>query len=472
MRTEGIRGRLRRATRELAGTARADELRGAERRAVGSMEGELAAALTAARILFPDFAFLAPGGVLTVRRNRTGVERLRIELPAGNCLHLQSVRIVADNVDDVAALTRVEASSWHGDLAERFDRDRLFAWDAPDGTAVHTGPDEPAWIEFRFARPLDVTEISLRNVDERAADRMRGVRLTTFGADGSGSILYDAGLRREELTRILTKSARLSGADQPMPALLPVAAKAMAGQYQAARKDFDAIGGLSEERRREFRELITQIVLEERSLEWTIHGPQRCFRFWPQAEKVRYLEDAIAIVNDLRGLTPNVCFGFGSVLSVVRDGDFIPHDDDLDIIIGFEQEEAADLPAGHRLVERWLRERGYEVRGKYTAHRQVSRDGRKHVDVFVGLFEGDTISWYPGKRGVLTREIMYPTSEGSLFGIVCPLPRSPLIYLERLYGPGWRHPDPGFKHEWDRRTYADLVRREPVTQAGDDAQLR
>ena len=41
------------------------------------------------------------------------------------------------------------------------------------------------------------------------------------------------------------------------------------------------------------------------------------------------------------------------------------------------------------------------------------------------------------------------------------LPRNPLIYLERVYGSGWRHPDPGFKHSWNREAYLDLVRRPP-----------
>jgi hypothetical protein len=53
---------------------------------------------------------------------------------------------------------------------------------------------------------------------------------------------------------------------------------------------------------------------------------------------------------------------------------------------------------------------------------------------------------------------MYPTSEGTLLGVPVPLPRNPLIYLERVYGANWRNPDPGFRHAWDRSSYEDLAR--------------
>jgi hypothetical protein len=177
---------------------------------------------------------------------------------------------------------------------------------------------------------------------------------------------------------------------------------------------------------------------------------------------------AAEVAEALKSLTPNVCFGFGAALCVVREGDLIPHDDDLDLIIGFDPHEAVNLPEALRRIGEHLRPLGFTVTGNYSAHRQVRRGSGKHVDVFAGLFEGDTISWYPGTRGSLDRHMMFPTSEARLFGVPVPLPRNPLEYLERLYGPGWRSPDPNFRHTWDRSTYADLVTRgvEPVTARG------
>jgi hypothetical protein len=51
---------------------------------------------------------------------------------------------------------------------------------------------------------------------------------------------------------------------------------------------------------------------------------------------------------------------------------------------------------------------------------------------------------------------MFPTTERPLLDIACPVPHDPELYLERVYGAGWRQPDPGFTHAWDPAEYQDL----------------
>ena len=43
--------------------------------------------------------------------------------------------------------------------------------------------------------------------------------------------------------------------------------------------------------------------------------------------------------------------------------------------------------------------------------------------------------------------------------------RAAEVYLERLYGDGWRVPDPHFSHAWNLSAYADITGR-PTTAAG------
>jgi hypothetical protein len=413
------------------------------------------------RTAAPDASFLAPDGVLTVRADLRGIDLIRIELPPGPQLHLQSLGVTAPTEPDVAALATLTASSWFADYEAAFDLRRLLDFDAPSGTMVHTKADEPSWIELRFARPVDVTRLDLRNVAKPTASRAAGLRISVSGPGGPLAVIYDAATRERDVAHLLATAV---GHDRRVstpaaPALAVVIATTLFGHYDQARKAFDALIDLSDEERRHYRRAISGTVLADRKLEWTIHGPQRCFRFWTEAEKVRYLTDTVAVCDALRSLTPNTCFGFGAALATVRDGEPIPHDDDLDIIVGFDPHEASTLPEALARIETHLRGLGFRVAGNFTAHRHVSREGRKHVDVFVGLFEGDVVSWYPGPRGVLDRATMYPTSEGSLLGVTVPLPRNPLVYLERTYGPDWRHPDPAFKHAWDRSAYSDLVKR-------------
>ena len=81
------------------------------------------------------------------------------------------------------------------------------------------------------------------------------------------------------------------------------------------------------------------------------------------------------------------------------------------------------------------------------------------VDVFVGIFEGDVVSWYPAARRGLVRTDVFPPSSATLLGVEMAIPASPEAYLERLYGAGWRTPDPDFMHPWNRSEFADLSGR-------------
>ncbi|SDO79743.1 hypothetical protein SAMN04489867_0611 [Pedococcus dokdonensis] len=417
--------------------------------------------IRAGRALYPDLDFIAQNGLLDLRLGHTGVRRLRVEGPPEQFLHLQSIGVDTTKGAIGKRDAKVTTSSWHKNFGDAFNSVRLLDVEHPSGTSVHTGQDSPGWVELTFKKPVDLQRVRLRNVSATTARRIRGFRVLVEGPDG-WVVAYDHRARIEQLRQFLTAPAA-NGASPELAALLPILADTFGGFYEEARKALDALTDVPDPDRAQFRTIVTRTLLADRSMEWTVHGPQRCFRFWSDTEKVRYITSAVEISDALATLTPNVCFGFGAALSVVRDGALIPHDDDLDIIIAFDPHEARNLNEGLARVEQHLRPLGFTVTGNFSAHRHVRRPGAKHVDVFVGLFEGDVVSWYPGARGALTRDMMFPTSSAPLMGVTCPLPRNPLVYLEKLYGAGWRHPDPNFRHTWDRSAYADLAGRKPAT---------
>ncbi|WP_377641877.1 hypothetical protein [Oryzobacter terrae] len=407
---------------------------------------------------FGDLGYLAPKGVLEVPVTVGPVHRLRIELPR-QFLHLQSVDLVTDDGSDATAGATVTASSWYGTYGDRFTPEALFDWDNPTGTVVHTEKDDPSWVEITFPSPLRLTAVRLRNVNGETATRaarLRVVARTRFRSH----VVFDGGRRHKELRSVAATMP--TGGDPDLEILRDVLVDTASGSYQKGKEKLGS-ADLDPALVTAFRGLANERLLPSRNLMWTIHGPCRSFRFWSDDEQLAYVRFAAEVVDVLRDLTPHVSLGFGSVLSVVRDRALIPHDDDLDLIIGFEPEEAATLADGLALVASFLTERGYAVRGNWSAHRQVARTPKgKHLDVFVGLFEGDAISWYPGTRGALDRDTMYPTAEAELLGVPCRIPARPETYLERLYGPGWVSPDPNFAHRWDRSAYADLAGGRPA----------
>jgi hypothetical protein len=403
---------------------------------------------------FPDLGYLAPHGILRIPVHVGPVTGIRLEVP-GNFLHLQSIGLVADDGSDASAGAEVAVSSWYGTYAERFDPATLFDWERPVGTVVHTEKDHPSWLEVRFPHPVRISEVRLRNVKGAVAVRASELKVIA-STRWRRHVLFDGAVRHREL-REAVAAYDLDTEDPAVEALVPVLVDIFRGAYPAARRQLDE-ADLQTEIVTEFRAVLNAGLLPSRELLWTIHGPQRSFRFWPPEEQEAYVRFSAEVIEALRELTPHTCFGFGAVLSVVRDRALIPHDDDLDVIVGFEPHEASTLAEGLDLVTAHLEERGFSVRGSFSAHRQVGRHHRgKHVDVFVGLFEGDTISWYPGTRGALDRATMYPTTTAPLLGVDCRIPARPEVYLERLYGEGWRTPDPNFAHRWDRSSYADLT---------------
>ncbi len=403
---------------------------------------------------FPELGYLGPGGVLRVPVDVGPVTVLRLELP-GQFLHLQSIGLVTADGSDASAGAQVTASSWYGPYGGQFDPARLFDWEHPDGTVVHTQKDIPSWLEVKFARPVRLTEVRLRNVLNETATRAQRLRVIVR-TRWRTRVVFD-GEKRHQALRATVAGYDLGAGDPQVQSLVPVLVEILRGAYPAARKAL-AEAELDTDVVKAFLGVVNAELLPSRELLWTIHGATRAFRFWSPTEKVDYVRFAVDVVEALREITPHVCFGFGAVLSVVRDKALIPHDDDLDLIVGFERHEAATLAEGLAVVTTALRERGYSVRGNYSAHRQVAPiAGGKHLDVFVGLFEGDVISWYPGTRGALDRATMYPTTTAPLIGVECPIPARPEDYLVALYGEGWHTPDPHFSHSWDRSAYADLA---------------
>jgi len=408
---------------------------------------------------FPDLGFLLPDGRLTVRVDRRDVSAVRVQLPGKQVLHLHSIHLEGTGFDDLVAATTLSASSSWRDFDEVLRRGTLLD-PGEHGTGLHTDRERRPWVEIRFVRPADVSRITLRNVATSTASRASGMTVSVQMADSrQWETVYDGAARLAELDAMVTEMTAQAPADAAplVTALAPIARDAVIGDYRAAWRALDASDDLSPEQRALLRGVVSDVLLTPHSLEWTIHGMKRSFRFWSEAERSDYVGEALAVVEGLRGLTDKVCFGFGTVLGLVRDGALIPHDDDIDIIVGLEPHEASTLAEGLALIRTFLGDRGYEVHGNHLSHHGVRTSGRRAVDVFVGLFEGDTIAWYPGKRGSLTRDIMYPTSVGSLLGHDCPLPRDPLAYLERVYGPGWRVPDPGFSHSWRPKPFTDIA---------------
>ncbi len=401
---------------------------------------------------------------LVVRLDNMPCMFLRLRLPRQGCLHFETVKVFGgapSACSDIAPNARVSASSTYpGTEAMLKTRQLVDANNVEIGIHTDTGVDE--WVGLEFDGTHCIAEIHIYNRDDMWASRAWGL---VIEASIDGLIwqeLYDHGSRQKLLIECLAAACGHPGnsTDDRRLALecVEVVQMLFAGQQDAG---VARVEQMQWQDAKEIRRQVTSAMLADRQLVWNSHGIVRPFRYWSVDEKTAYLKQVQELVDDLRNLSHCVCLGFGFVLAHVRDRDLIPYDDDVDVLIAFDRREVQTISHGLNLLETHLAASGYLVNGDMFSHRWVMKAewnwARPCVDVFVGLVEGDRVSWHPSARGLLETRDVFPPMVVDQFGIECLIPHNPLKYLNLTYGENWRNPDPDFGHPWDESAYSDIA---------------
>jgi hypothetical protein len=408
------------------------------------------------REAFSDLAFLEfDSQPLELSMPEGPVRFLRVELPHQQFLHPHSLTLVdAAGKEVSAAAGRITLSSVHGNGGGDLARDRVFDPAGGHDVAFHTTNDPSPWFVVELAEPVVAKRLLVRNRAGRYAHRAAGISVSASPDGVEWKHLYDGVRRAEQFIRAVSEGNGKDASKAEVAAAF-AAAKLLACRYGEVAKMLpekslaaDEIGWI--------KQCINRAILAPQQLEWTSHGVRRSFRFWGQDEMEAYVALTVAVSRDLAELSPDVCLGFGSVLSIIRDGELMKHDDDLDVVVAFDSAIAPTLHDALALVREFLVAKGYKVQGKFFSHWHVVRGGKK-VDVFVGIYEDGRIGWFPGTRRALERTDMFPARTVGFLGSECPIPREPEKYLAITYGADWKSPLPGWKHDWDRSSYADIA---------------
>lgn len=192
-----------------------------------------------------------------------------------------------------------------------------------------------------------------------------------------------------------------------------------------------------------------------------LHGLYRLYSV-PHRRRLLRRNGKVVLAEVVRILDKYNIPGFaasGTLLGFVRDGDFIPHDDDLDIGI---------LPNNEWTPARLLRtlleeEEGFRFMFAFSFHGILTEFKVEYkkvpIDFYFYHLDGDDYYctcyyYFPDKkypdgaansvRRIHERKVD-SLSKLKVFGIDVPVPSEPEKTLESLYGKNWRIPDAG----WD-----------------------
>ena len=142
---------------------------------------------------------------------------------------------------------------------------------------------------------------------------------------------------------------------------------------------------------------------------------------------------------------------FGTLLGAAREGKVIGHDSDIDLCFLSERGTPAEMTAELWGIARALRDRGMRVDDKsasfITIRFDVPDGGMGGIDVYTTFFLDGLLYETATVRTEVPRSAVLPLTELTFEGRPLPAPADPDTMLSISYGPGWRTPDPSFRHQ-------------------------
>lgn len=187
-----------------------------------------------------------------------------------------------------------------------------------------------------------------------------------------------------------------------------------------------------------------------RDLKISIHG---IFVPWLRNSRDRHLKTVQSFSALLRNHDYFVFSAFGTLIGLIREGDFLSHDDDVDVMVVPLSGSRTVLADVLENVVNIATAAGCSIKNRYPGHAHVVPPGGQVLDVFPLTFSDDEFSIYsyiaPGNAFRFPAQDLLPAQSVSVHGVLLDFPNKPENILRAIYGAGWKTEDKFFAWPWE-----------------------
>jgi len=166
--------------------------------------------------------------------------------------------------------------------------------------------------------------------------------------------------------------------------------------------------------------------------------------------KNAYLDSMRALEDQMRQWKIPLMLCYGTLLGAVRNGQFIAHDDDVDLLYVDGSNSHEDMMKNRKLFIERLKASGHSIVDSGVNFQVKPPECKVYIDVFPSWSaQGQTHLMVERRkfRGVST-DVLLPLGQVELYGEMFPAPNNSKALLEHRYGADWQVSDPFYEWPW------------------------